>query len=86
MAQQHNHPHNANCKYLLADLSDYLDGEASADVCAEIERHLADCENCRVVVNTLEKTITLYHELPQPEISADMRQRLYRRLDLEEFL
>ena len=37
------------CAHLLADLSDYLDGEAAAEVCAAIERHLADCEDCRVV-------------------------------------
>lgn len=80
------HHHKEDCHYLLADLSDYLDGEASAEVCAEIERHLAECENCRVVVNTLEKTITLYRELPQPEMPDAVRQRLYRRLNLEQFL
>jgi len=82
----HQHEHGRDCQYLLADLSSYLDGEASAEVCAEIERHLADCENCRVVVDTLEKTVTLYHELPKPEMPDAVRQRLFRRLDLEEFL
>jgi anti-sigma factor RsiW len=75
-----------NCHHLLDDLSDFLDGEASAEVCAEIERHLADCENCRAMVDTLHKTIILYRELPQPELPQDARQRLYHSLDLEEFL
>jgi predicted anti-sigma-YlaC factor YlaD len=75
-----------NCRHLLDDLSDFLDGEASAEVCAEIERHLASCENCRVMVDTLRKTVILYRELPQPEIPPDARQRLYRSLDLEAFL
>lgn len=75
-----------NCHHLLDDLSDFLDGEASAEVCAEIERHLADCENCRVMVDTLRKTVVLYHELPQPELPQDARQRLYHYLDLESFL
>ena len=86
MSHQHHHGHNPNCQHLLADLSSYLDGEASAEVCAEIERHLADCDNCQVVVDTLEKTITLYRELPQPEMPDSVRQRLYLRLDLDEFL
>lgn len=75
-----------NCQHLLDDLSDFLDGEASAEVCAEIERHLADCENCRVMVDTLRKTIILYHDLPQPALPQDAKARLYRSLDLEAFL
>ncbi len=74
------------CEHLLNDLSDYLDGEASEKVCADIERHLADCENCRVMVDTLRKTVLLYHELPQPELPQDARQRLYQALDLESYL
>jgi anti-sigma factor RsiW len=75
-----------NCQHLLDDLSDFLDGEASAEVCAEIERHLASCENCRVMVDTLRKTVILYRELPQPELPQDARQRLYQALDLEVYL
>ncbi len=70
------------CKHLLGDLADYLDEAATAEVCAEIERHLADCADCRVVVDTLNKTILLYHELPQPDLPAGARERLYKALDL----
>lgn len=79
------HTHH-NCQHLLGDLSLYLDGEASAGLCAEIERHLADCENCRVVVDTLRKTVHLVRDLPQPQLSAQARERLYASLDLAEFL
>jgi len=75
-----------DCQRLLGDLSGYIDGEASAELCAEIERHLAGCDDCRVVVDTLRKTVALYHDLPQPELSAGARERLYKTLDLEEFL
>jgi anti-sigma factor RsiW len=76
----------ANCPHLLENLSDYLDGTASAELCVEIERHLEGCANCSVVVDTLRKTITLYHELPQPELPTEARLRLYKSLDLSEFL
>jgi len=75
-----------NCHHLLAQLSDYIDGEASAEICAEIEQHLQDCENCRVVVDTLRQTISLYHTLPQPKLPEEVRQRLYKSLDLEDYL
>ncbi len=76
----------AKCQHLLENMSVYLDGEAPAELCAEIERHLDGCTDCRVVVDTLRKTITLYHELPQPELPPEARLRLYKSLDLMEFL
>ena len=75
-----------NCHHLLDDLSQYLDGEASAAVCAEIERHLATCDNCRVVVDTMNKTVLLYRDLPQPTLPDDVRSRLFQSLDLQEFM
>jgi len=75
-----------HCRHLLSGLSEYLDGEASADLCAEIERHLAECADCRVLVDTLRKTVSLYRELPRPEMPAGARERLYTSLDLAELL
>jgi predicted anti-sigma-YlaC factor YlaD len=76
-----------HCRHLLGSLSDYVDAAASEEICAEIERHLAECEDCRVVVDTLRKTVSLYHaSRTSPEIPADVRQRLYKCLDLTEFL
>ncbi len=77
---------DATCHDLLDGLSDYLDGEASSQLCAEIERHVATCERCRIVVDTLRKTVTLYRQLPQPLMPAEARERLYKRLDLAEYL
>ena len=76
----------AQCQHLLENMSAYLDSEASAELCAEIEHHLDGCADCRVVVDTLRKTISLYHELPQPELPPEARLRLYKSLDLTEFL
>lgn len=75
-----------NCKPLLDSLSDYIDGTAQEEICREIERHLSDCENCRVVVDTLEKTVYLYHASAETELPNDVRERLFKRLDLDDFL
>lgn len=81
-----------NCRSLLASLSDYVDGNvqeldyASREVCLDIERHIASCEKCRIVVDTLRKTISLYHATATPPTMPNgVRERLYRRLDLSEF-
>lgn len=79
-------PHK-NCRYLLSSLSEYVDGSLDEALCQEIEKHMEGCENCQIVINTLQKTVDLYHETTEPpDIPSDVRARLFKRLDLDEFL
>jgi LysW-gamma-L-lysine carboxypeptidase len=75
-----------NCRWLLDALSDYIDGELDARLCQEIEAHLAGCENCRVVVDTLRKTVLLYRTPDPPALPGDVEERLFKVLDLEPYL
>ena len=78
---------NLNCGALLESLSEYIDGVLGDALCKEIEGHIADCEDCRVVVDTLKKTIYLYHETSvEASIPLSVRERLFRRLDLADFI
>lgn len=75
------------CEVLLASLSDYVDGNLSEALCREIERHMAECPDCRVVVDTLKRTIYLYHQsAASTDMPADVRERLFRRLNLSDYL
>jgi anti-sigma factor RsiW len=74
-----------NCRTYLQELSPYIDGELSEELCAELEQHLEGCQNCRVVVNTLRKTVELYHDGELVEdVPAAVRQRLYLSLNLRD--
>ncbi len=79
---------HSKCKSLLGSLSDYVDGELSEVLCREIECHMSECENCRIVVDTLRKTISLYHDsAAQPaEISSETRTHIFKTLHLEDYL
>ena len=48
-----------NCHELLSQLSDYVDGELDDALCIEIERHMAECDRCHIVIDTLRKTVEL---------------------------
>lgn len=74
------------CEDLLSQLSSYIDGETTAATCVEIERHLSTCAHCRVVVDTMRKTVELYHQLPHGALPAETREHLYVALDLADFL
>lgn len=80
------HIHGESCRDLLKDLSAYIDGELEEALCFEIENHMAECENCRVVVDTLRKTVLLYHELPPEPLPAAVEERLFKRLELTDYL
>jgi len=76
-----------NCRALLSSLSDFVDGILEDELCDEIERHMGECENCRIVVDTLRKTISLYRATSSTaDLPDNVRERLYHRLDLTEFL
>ena len=71
------------CQEILEHISDYVDGEVEAALCAEIEAHLAGCRNCRVLVDTVRKTVTLYHSQTPSELPSGVEQRLYKILQID---
>jgi anti-sigma factor (TIGR02949 family) len=86
METKKKHEHK-NCHQLLGSLSEYVDGELDDELCSALEQHLEGCEDCRIVVDTLRKTVYLYHESTQDvTIPTDIRTRLYKSLNIEEFL
>ena len=80
------HEHK-DCRKLLGSLSEYVDGELSEELCSVLEHHMEDCEDCRIVVDTLRKTVNIYHMTAEAEtMPSDIRQRLYKSLNIEEYL
>lgn len=72
-----------HCKELLGQLSAYIDGELEAELCAQIEQHMAGCENCRIMVDTLRRTIILYKTQPRADVPARVHQELVKVLELD---
>ena len=77
------HDHSA-CRELLDQISVYVDGELESALCNELEAHLADCPNCRIIVDTVRKTITLYHRQATTQLPSDVEERLFRVLNLSD--
>ncbi len=72
------------CRELCERLNAYMDGELAADMCRNLEQHMADCPDCHAVFDTLTKTIALYQTLDATpsDLPADVETRLFRRLHL----
>jgi anti-sigma factor (TIGR02949 family) len=75
------------CEELLGSLSAYIDGELGPELCQELEKHLAECDNCRVVLNTTKRTIELVRSPSEKsDLPEDVRERLFKRLNLDDYL
>src|SRR6266487_5854616 len=46
-----------NCKGVIRELSNYIDGDLDPVVKQELERHLEHCEDCTMIVDQTKKTI-----------------------------
>jgi anti-sigma factor (TIGR02949 family) len=75
------------CEELLGSLSAYIDGDLGPELCQELEKHLSECDNCRVVLNTTKRTIELVRSPDErSDLPEDVRERLFKRLNLDDYL
>lgn len=58
-----------DCKEFMADLGDYLDGDVASAVRAQLEAHLSHCQTCRVVYDSVRKTVTVLTDCGSFELS-----------------
>ncbi len=87
MMETHTSHEHKNCHQLLGSLSEYVDGELDDELCSALEKHLENCADCRIVVDTLRKTVYLYHtNAKEEQLPTDIRQRLYKSLNIEDYL
>ncbi len=68
------------CEELLAMLNEFVDGTLDPQICAEFEKHMADCNPCQVVIDNIRKTITLYKAGEPYELPVRFRERLRQEL------
>jgi anti-sigma factor RsiW len=64
----------------LVYLSDYIDNNLDAGLTAVAQHHLSTCQNCRVVLDSTQKTITLFRKQGKRTIPAERRNRLFNQL------
>ena len=68
------------CEELLAMLNEYIDGSASPAICHQFESHLAGCNPCQIVVDTVRKTIALYQQGERYDLPAAFQRKLHAAL------
>jgi RNA polymerase sigma-70 factor (ECF subfamily) len=73
------------CPDVLALFSAHLEGQISAEVCVEMERHLEACPRCKGACESLKRTLRLCHvAAPTSDVPASIQASV--KLALRNFL
>ena len=65
-----------NCKGVIREISNYIDGELELTIRQELERHLEHCEDCTMILDQTRKSIEILCDSEPIPLSADLRTRL----------
>ena len=69
-----------NCDDVIHELSNFIDGDLDRALKLELENHLKDCADCRLVVDQTKKTIEIFCDSEPIELPAEARTRLHEAL------
>lgn len=69
-----------NCDGIIREISDYIDGELDAAMKQELERHLAICKECTMIIDQTKMTVELFCNEEPVELPPDVRSRLHEAL------
>ncbi|MGO9108402.1 MAG: anti-sigma factor family protein [Thermoguttaceae bacterium] len=64
------------CQELLSAVSEYMDGETQSALCEALQEHLAACDSCRLVIDNIRQTITLYQAGERMSLPPSLHERL----------
>lgn len=71
----------AGCPDVLTLWSRHREGEITADLCARMEAHLAQCPRCASACDSLKRTLAVCQSAPTPRVPVEVQQALRAALD-----
>ena len=74
-------PAAAGCPDVLTLWSQHREGEITADLCAQMEAHLANCPRCTSACDSLKRTLAVCQSAPTPTVPLEVQRALRVALD-----
>jgi anti-sigma factor RsiW len=68
------------CKEFLTELNAFLDEETDALLRSQLDKHISECPNCWVVVDTCKKTMKVFKGMEPQAIPNEVESRLMEAL------
>jgi hypothetical protein len=70
-----------SCKDFLKELNEYLDDLVDPAVKQHWQKHVDECPNCFVIVDTTRRTLQVYKGMQEEEVPAHIKSRLIEALE-----
>ena len=70
-----------SCEEVWREISNYLEGEISAETRARMEEHFKGCKHCKAVLDGTRNVVQLVGDARAFEVPAGFSNRLYRKLN-----
>lgn len=77
------HTHLLSCADIYTHLCDNLDSKLDSEACRKIKAHIAECENCTALLDSMKKTVFLYRKYPTPKLSEKAKAELFAVVHLD---
>ena len=65
-----------SCHEMINNLNDFVDGTADPELCEEIQKHVGECKNCRLMVDTMQQTVKLCCDGKEQKLPAPLETKL----------
>jgi hypothetical protein len=69
------------CKQVWEHISEYLDKDLDAELLADIEKHLENCEICSAILDSTRNVLVLTADERTYELPAGYSERLHGKLE-----
>lgn len=69
-----------NCKGVIREISNYIDGDLDLAAKQELEQHLGHCTECNLVVDQTRKTVEIFCDSEPVALPETVRSRLHQAI------
>jgi predicted anti-sigma-YlaC factor YlaD len=70
-----------SCEEVWREISDYLEGDTTAELHARMEEHFKGCKHCTAVLDGTRNVVHLVGDATAFELPAGFNDRLYKKLN-----
>ena len=67
---------SGKCSEYISDLNAFLDGDLPDELCVEIEKHIGECNNCKLMIDTMKMTVKLCREGKPEDLPSSLNDKL----------
>jgi len=69
---------------VIEKICDFMGEDLDAPACKEVIEHIENCPDCKIYLDTMQKTVTICRDLEKSKkLPVDMNKRLFKILKLE---